>query len=124
MPVGWSYPARCRSDDALEALFEAGALPRAFTEEEQAGATDLRVPVDDDLLDTGRPKKEGAFNADTVAGDTPHGEGCIVLSAGYDQDCSLENLDAFPITLFNFEVDADGVTGEQFRNVLVDRCFN
>jgi hypothetical protein len=108
----------------LEALFETGAFPGAFPQEIQAGAADLCVPVNDHFLDPGGACQEGAFDADPVAGGAPHGEGGVVAAAADEKDSALKNLNAFPVTLFDLEVDADGVAGRKFGNIFIHRGFN
>ena len=108
----------------LKTLLEASGLASAFSQEIQPGTTDLGVPINDDFLDPGGAHQEGAFHADAVAGDTPHGEGGVICTATDVEQGAFKDLDPFPVTLFDLEVDADRVAGGQFRDVLIDGGFN
>jgi hypothetical protein len=101
----------------LETLLEACALARAFTQEVQAGTADFVVAFNHHFRDAGGIEEIGALNADTIAGDTADSESAIVGITAHIEHHTLEFLDAFAIAFFNDIVYADGISGEQIRDI-------
>ena len=111
-------------DVPLELLLKAGTLTAAIAEEVQTAAADFAVTVYNDLVDAGRAGQESTFNADTVGRDTADGESGIgAVIVGIKND-ALEFLNTVTVAFLDLYMNGDLVTGEQIRDIRIDRSFN
>ena len=108
----------------LELLLEAGTLTAAITQEVQTAAADLAVAFHDDFVDAGRTGQESTFNTDTVGRNTADSESGIRAIVMGEEDDALEFLDTFAVTFLDLYMNGDLVTGEQIRDIRIDRSFN
>ena len=109
---------------SLEFLLEAGALTAAIAEEVQTTAADFAVAIDNNFVDAGRAGQESTFNADTVGRDTADGESGIRAIVMGEEDDALEFLNTFAVAFLDLYMNGDLVTGEQIRDIRIDRSFN
>ena len=77
-----------------------------------------------DLVNAGRAGQESTFNADTVGRDTADGESGIRAIVMGEKDDALEFLDTFTVAFLDLYMNGDLVTGEQIRDIRIDRSFN
>ena len=108
----------------LELLLEAGALTAAIAEEVQTAAANLAVAFHNNLVDAGGAGQESTFNADTVGRDTADGESGIRTVVMSVENDTLEFLNTFTVTFLDLYMNGDLVTGEQIRDIRIDRSFN
>ena len=108
----------------LEFLLEAGALTAASAEEVQTTAADFAVAIDNNFVDAGRAGQESTFDADPVGRDTTDGESGIRTVVMSVENDTLEFLNTFTVTFLDLYMNGDLVTGEQIRDIRIDRSFN
>ena len=108
----------------LELLLEAGALAAAIAQEIQTAAADFAVAVHNNFIDAGRTGQESTFNTDPVGRDTADSESGIRTVVMGIEDDALEFLDTFTVAFLDLYMNGDLVTGEQIRDIRIDRSFN
>ena len=97
-----------RGRRAGEPLFEPDGLARAITQIVQLGAPDLARPLDDDVGDPRRLKRELAL--DTLALDNAaHDEHFARSAAGPRDHEAVVDLDSFLVAFENSHVHIDGI---------------
>ena len=84
----------------------------------QFGTTHLTALHDLDLGDLRRVHLEYALHALTI-GDFPNGECLIEAGAAAGDDDALEDLNTLLAALNHSSVNIDGVTGTEFRDILL-----
>ena len=108
----------------LEFLLEAGALTAAIAEEVQTAAANLAVAFHNNLVDAGGAGQESTFDADPVGRDTTDGESGIRTVVMSVENDTLEFLNTFAVSFLDLYMNGDLVTGEQIRDIRIDRSFN
>ena len=108
----------------LELLLEAGALTAAIAEEVQTTAADFAVAIDNNFVDAGRTGQESTFDTNTIGCDTADGESGIRTVVMSVENDTLEFLNTFTVTFLDLYMNGDLVTGEQIRDIRIDRSFN
>ena len=113
-----------RKNRGLKTLLQASALAGAFAQEVEPCTANPVVAFDHNFGDAGGIEEEGTLNADTIAGNTTNGESAVVGITADVEYHTLEFLDAFAIAFFDDCVYADGIAGEQIRDIGVFLGFD
>jgi len=71
------------------------------------------------FFDARRMEQEGAFYADAVGGDAPHGEVGVHSPLAQANDRTLKDLYSFAIALDNTRVYFDSIAWVQFGNIWI-----
>ena len=100
----------------LQGFLNLGSLTNALAQVVQLGAANLTVTDDLDLLDGRSVDGEHLLDADAV-GQTTNGEGLLDTAVLLGDNGTLEDLDTLTVTFLNLQVDLDGVTDGDGRNV-------
>lgn len=125
MPPIWRHLIFNNFENAgLELLLEAGALTAAIAEEVQTAAANLAVAFHNNLVDAGRAGQESTFDADPIGRDTTDGESGIRTVVVSVENDTLEFLNTFTVAFLDLYMNGDLVTGEQIRDIRIDRSFN
>ena len=99
-------------------------ISAAIAQEIQTAAADFAVAVHNNFIDAGRTGQESTFNTDPVGRDTADSESGIRTVVMGIEDDALEFLDTFTVAFLDLYMNGDLVTGEQIRDIRIDRSFN
>src|SRR6476469_2471673 len=105
------------SGSGLPALLDLGCLAAQVAQVVQLRAADVTTGDDLDLLEDRGVQRERALDTD-ADGDLADGERAAHTGAVHADHDALEDLDAGAVALDDLDVDLDGVTGAEGRDVV------
>ena len=103
-------------------LLDACRLSSEVAEVVQLRATNSAPANDDDCCDHGAMRRENALDANS-AGDFANREGLADSATAAGEANAFERLEALFVTFFDANIDANSVTGAEWRQIAAEPLF-